>query len=48
MNLIGHTTTRQGLRIRAELDLNSYEHGIKVSDEAFAAIRIREDRFHGD
>jgi hypothetical protein len=48
VNLIGHTTTRQGLRVRAELNPNSYEHGIKVPDEAFAAIRIRQDRFHGD
>jgi len=48
VNLIGHTTTRQGLRVRAELDENSYEHGIKVSDTEFAAIRIRQDKFHGD
>jgi len=48
VNLIGHTTTRQGLRVRAALDENGYEHGIKVSDAEFADIRIRPDRFHGD
>lgn len=48
VNLIGHTTTRQGLRVRAALDENGYEHGIKVSDAELAAIRIRPDKFHGD
>jgi len=48
VNLIGHTTTRTGLTIRAQLDKHSYPKGIKVSDEEFAAIRIKPDRFHGD
>jgi hypothetical protein len=33
VNLIGNTTTATGLRIRAELDEDSYEAGIKVSDD---------------
>src|SRR3954453_6628059 len=32
VNLIGNTTTRTGFEIRAELDTNSYETGIKVTD----------------
>jgi len=48
INLIGHTRTRQGLRISAELDENRYEKGIKVSDKELAAIKIRKDPFHGD
>ena len=48
VNLIGHTTTRTGLTIRAQLDKHSYPKGIKVSEEEFAAISIKPDRFHGD
>jgi transposase len=48
VNLIGHTTTRTGLTIQAQLDKGRYPKGIEVSDEEFAAIRIKADRFHGD
>ena len=48
VNLIGNTTTRTGLRVRAALDASSYEAGIKVRDEEPAAVRIRQDKFHGD
>ena len=48
VNLIGSTKTRTGLTIKAELDENAYPTGIKVSDEALAAIRLKKDKFHGD
>jgi hypothetical protein len=48
VNLIGSTKTRTGLQVRAELDANTYEAGIKVSDEELAAIRIQKEKFHGD
>lgn len=48
VNLIGNTTTKQGLRIRAELDEHSYDKGIKVSDEHLAAVQIKPDTFHGE
>ncbi len=48
VNLIGHTTTRSGLSIQAQLDRNGYPKGIRVSEEEFAAIGIKPDRFHGD
>jgi Rhodopirellula transposase DDE domain len=48
VNLIGHTTTRTGLEIQAELDTNSYESGIKVTDEELATVRITRDKFHGE
>ena len=48
VNLIEHTTTRKGLKIKVALDKNSYEKGIKVSDEDFATINIKKERFHGD
>ena len=48
VNLIASTTTRKGLKVRAELDSNLYPKGIKVTDEEFASIRITRDDFHGE
>ena len=48
VNLIGHTTTRKGLRIKAALDTRSYDHGVKVPDEEFKTIKVRPIAFHGD
>jgi len=48
VNLIGSTKTRTGLTIQAELDVNTYPIGIKVSDEELATVRIKKDKFHGD
>ncbi|MEZ5480135.1 MAG: ISAzo13 family transposase [Thiolinea sp.] len=48
VNLIGNTTTTQGLSITAELDTNNYPKGKKVSDGDFGAINIRRANFHGD
>ena len=48
VQLIANTTTSMGLRIRAELDAGHYPAGIKVSDEALAAINLKRSAFHGD
>jgi len=48
VNLIGSTKTRTGLKIKAELDLNKYKTGIKITDEELAEIRIKKDKFHGE
>ena len=48
VNLIGNTKTKAGLHIEAELDTNSYETGIEVSDEEPATVRIERDTFHGE
>ncbi len=48
VNLIGGVTTDQGLRVRAALDENAYEPGIKVSDADLAAINLERDEFHGE
>jgi hypothetical protein len=48
VNLIGHTTTRTGLRIDVELDTNRYEVGVKVSDAELAAVQIPRADFHGN
>ena len=43
MDLIGSTTTRQGLR--ASLDPRSYATSIKITDEELAAVPITKHRF---
>jgi hypothetical protein len=48
VNLIGNTRTRTGLKVRAELDTNSYPTGIEVTDEELAAVKIKRAKFHGD
>jgi hypothetical protein len=48
VNLIGHTTTKQGLSIRSELDTNSYPLGRKVTAEQMEALDIKKDKFHGE
>ena len=48
VNLIGRTTTTQGLRIKAKLDRKRYPLKIRVSDEEMAAIAIHPDKFHGE
>ena len=48
VSLIAATTTRKGLVVKAALDTNEYEKGIKVSDEELAEVRIVRHRFHGE
>ena len=48
VNLIGHTRTGTGLQIKARVDRRSYEHGLKVSNAAFATINLSALSFHGD
>ncbi len=48
VNLIGSVTTAAGLRIRAELDENTYAAGVKVTDEQLAGVSIERDEFHGE
>lgn len=48
VNLIGNTTTREGLSIHAELDTNKYPKGKKISDHEVKNINIKRARFHGE
>lgn len=48
VNLIAATTTRKGLKVRAELDPMSYPKGIKVTDKDFESINILREDFHGE
>ena len=46
INLIGGTRTRTGRKVKAVLDTNEYETGIKVSDEQLEEIRLRHHKVH--
>ena len=48
IKLISSTATSQGLRIVCKKDDNTYDLGIKVTDEEFGQINILGDSFHGD
>lgn len=48
VNLIGSTTTKTGLKVKAQLSTKKYETGIKVSDDEFSRINIKKMKFHGD
>ena len=45
---IAATTTRTGLRVRAELDPGRYPKGVKVSDAQMDALPISRHDWHGD
>jgi len=48
VNLIASTGTTKGLEIRAMLDENVYEKGIKVTDEEMASVKLVHADFHGE
>lgn len=48
VNLIGATTTKSGLRVKAILDRNDYETGIKVTKFQMESLRIQPHRTHPD
>ncbi len=48
VNLIGSTTTRTGLEIKAELDGGSYPTGREVTDQQMEGLSIKREKFHGE
>ena len=48
VNLIGSTTTQSGLTISAELDVNIYPKGIRVSDDELEMVNLTKAAFHGE
>jgi hypothetical protein len=48
VNLIGSTSTKAGLLVKAHLDTTQYETGIRVSDDEIAKLKITPDKFHGE
>jgi transposase len=47
VNLIANVSTSAGLHIQAELDLNEYPSGIKVTDAQMKQLNIQPADFHG-
>jgi hypothetical protein len=48
VELIGATTTREGLQVKAELDAHVYPTKVKVSDDELAAVQLTPHAFHGE
>ena len=48
VNLIASTTTTKGLRVRAAIDTDKYQNGVKIDDATMAARHLTRDKFHGD
>jgi transposase len=48
VSLIGATTSTTGLKVYAELDENTYERAIKITDAQLAAVNLIPDEFHGE
>ncbi len=48
VDLIAATSTKSGLKVRAQIDSNLYPSGLKISDEQVAALNIQRDAFHGE
>ncbi len=46
VQLIAATTTDTGLKVRCEIDTNSYPKGVKVEDDEMAALNIHWHEFH--
>ena len=48
VSLIAATTTKTGLRVRAEVDMAKYPLGVKVPPEEMAKVRLQKHDVHGD
>ena len=48
VQLIASTKTRSGLKVRSEIDVNSYPKGLVISDADFATIKLELDAFRGE
>jgi hypothetical protein len=48
VNLISHTTTREGLIVRCMVDDTKYVKGIKISDSELEEVGIKKHGWHGD
>ena len=48
VQFIAGTKTGSGLKVRSEIDTNSYPKGLVVSDAVFSTIEIKADKFHGE
>jgi Rhodopirellula transposase DDE domain len=48
VELIGHTRTSTGLRVKARLDAGKYPTGVKTTDAQMHALALQKHSFHGE
>ena len=48
VDLIASTTTKTGLRVRAEKDEKQYQKGVKVTNKEMQSLNIDKNAFHGE
>ena len=48
VELIAATSTRTGLKVRAELDQGAYPKGTKITDKEMAGLPVTKHAFHGE
>lgn len=48
VELIAHTRTAKGLRVKAKLDTRSYPKGVEVTKAQMSELRLLRDEFHGE
>lgn len=48
VELIGHTRTSTGLRVKAKLDTRSYPTGVKITKAQMRTLALNVNAFHGD
>jgi hypothetical protein len=48
LNLIGATSTKRGLGVKALLDTREYEPGQKITHDEMHKLRVQPHKFHGD
>ena len=48
VTLIANTPTQQGLTIKAALETGRYPTGIKLTAQAFAKVKLKKAKFHGE
>jgi hypothetical protein len=47
VQLIANTTTKKGLKVKADLDQGYYPTGVKISNKELAAVPLTAHEFHG-
>lgn len=48
VDLIGHTRTATGLRVKAKLDKRSYQTGVKITKAQMSELKLSPDKFRGE
>lgn len=48
VQLIGAVKTKEGLKVKAQLDLNEYEKGIAITADELKEVKLKRHKFHPD